>query len=191
MEIPVPGKAVLYLDAPLVGTYIIYCPNVMGSPKWHYNDVILGAMASQIISLTIVFSTVYLDTDQRKHQSSATLAFVRRIHRRPVNSPHKWPVTRKMFPFDDVFMDLRIWLGNTTVTHHLFQSDLQIYYWWQGPYLPPSHLKPEAIASTFKGQSAIHSTDCSSLKHCVTPNVRITHWLLRTDNWYYASFSHS
>ena len=41
---------------------------------------------------------------QRKHQSSASLAFVRGIHRRPVNSPHKWPVTWKMFPFDDVIM---------------------------------------------------------------------------------------
>ena len=40
----------------------------------------------------------------RKHQSSASLAFVRGIHRRPVNSPHKGPVTRKMFPFDDVIM---------------------------------------------------------------------------------------
>ena len=66
----------------------------------HYDDVIMGAIASQITSLTIVFSFVYLDIDQRKHQSSASLAFVRGIHRRPVNSPHKWPVTRKMFPFD-------------------------------------------------------------------------------------------
>ena len=70
----------------------------------HYNDVTMGAIVSQITSLTIVFSTVYLDTDQRIHQSSASLAFVRGIHRRPVNSPHKWPVTRKMFPFDDVIM---------------------------------------------------------------------------------------
>ena len=46
-----------------------------------YNDVIMGAIASQITSLTIVFSTVYLDTDQRKHQSSASLAFVRGIPR--------------------------------------------------------------------------------------------------------------
>ena len=51
-----------------------------------------------------VISTVYLDTDQRIHQSSASLAFVRGIHRRPMNSPHKWPVTRKMFPFDNVIM---------------------------------------------------------------------------------------
>ena len=42
--------------------------------------------------------------DERKHQSSASLAFVRRIHRWPVNSPHIWPVTRKMFPFDDVII---------------------------------------------------------------------------------------
>ena len=70
----------------------------------HYNDVIMGAIASQITSHTIVFSAVYLDTDQRKHESSASLAFARGIHRRPVNSPHKWPVTRKMFPFDDVIM---------------------------------------------------------------------------------------
>ena len=64
----------------------------------------MGAVASQIISLTIVYSTVYSDADQRKHQSSASLAFVRGIHRSPVNSPHKWPVTRKMFSFDDVIM---------------------------------------------------------------------------------------
>ena len=71
----------------------------------HYNDVKIGAMASQITSLTIVYSTVYSATYQRKHQSSASLAFVRGIHRWPVNSPHKEPVTRKMFPFDDVIME--------------------------------------------------------------------------------------
>ena len=70
----------------------------------HYNDAIMGATASQITSLTIVCSTVYSGADQRKHQSSASLAFVRGIHRWPVNSPHKWPVTRKMFPFNDVIM---------------------------------------------------------------------------------------
>ena len=39
---------------------------------------------------------------KEKHQSPASLAFVRGIHRGPVNSPHKGPVTRKMFSFDDV-----------------------------------------------------------------------------------------
>ena len=70
----------------------------------HYNGVIMTTIASQITSLTIVYSTVYSDADQSKHQSSASLAFVWGIHRGPVNSPHKWPVTRKMFPFDDVIM---------------------------------------------------------------------------------------
>ena len=47
----------------------------------HYTDVIMTTMASQITSLTIVYSTVYSDADQRKHQSSASLAFVWGIHR--------------------------------------------------------------------------------------------------------------
>ena len=65
----------------------------------------MDAIASQITSLTIVYSTDYSDADQRKHQSSASLAFVRGIPRGPVNSPHKWPITRKMFSFDDVIMN--------------------------------------------------------------------------------------
>ena len=70
----------------------------------NYSDVIMGAEAFQITSLMIVYSAVYSDADKRKHQSSASLAFVRGLHRVPVNSPHKWPVTRKTFPFDDVIM---------------------------------------------------------------------------------------
>ena len=74
----------------------------------HYSDVIMGAIAFSITSPTIVYSTVYSDADQRKHQSSASLAFVRGIHRWPLKSPHKWPVTLKMFPFDDVIMEYSI-----------------------------------------------------------------------------------
>ena len=70
----------------------------------HYCVAIMGTVASQITSLTIVYTTVYSDADQSKHQSSASLAFVWGIHRGLVNSPHKGPVTRKMFPFDDVIM---------------------------------------------------------------------------------------
>ena len=73
----------------------------------HYNEVIMSAMASQITSLTIVYSIVYSGADQRKHQSSASLAFVRGIHWWPVNSPHKEPITRKMFPFGDVIVHCR------------------------------------------------------------------------------------
>ena len=82
-----------------VHIYLIY-KNIAS----HHNDVIMSAVASQITSLTIVYSTVYSGTDQSKHQRSASLAFVWGIHRWPVNSPHKRPVTRKVFPFDDVIM---------------------------------------------------------------------------------------
>ena len=73
----------------------------------HYNDVIMRPLVSEITSLTIVYSTVYWVADQRKYQSFVSLAFVRRIHRWPVNSQHKGPVTRKLFPFADVIMVLR------------------------------------------------------------------------------------
>ena len=67
----------------------------------------MTTMASQITNLTVVYSTVYSDTDQRKNQSSVSLAFVWGIHSPgQVNSPHKGPVTRKMFPFDDVIMNI-------------------------------------------------------------------------------------
>ena len=73
----------------------------------HYNDVIMSTMASQITGVTIVYSTVCTGADQRKHQSSALLAFVRGIHRWPVNSPRKRPLTRKILPFDDVIVIFR------------------------------------------------------------------------------------
>ena len=73
---------------------------------YHYSDVIMSGMASQITSIMIVYPTVYTGADQRNHQSSASLAFVRGIRRWPANSPHKWPVTRKMFPFDHAIMFL-------------------------------------------------------------------------------------
>ena len=82
---------------------------------YHYNDVMVDSIRSQITSLTIVYSIVYSDADQRKHQSNASLVFVRLIHRGPVNSPHKWPVTRKMFPFHDVIM---FCLNSSTSSRH-------------------------------------------------------------------------
>ena len=78
---------------------------------FHYNDVLMSTMASKIASRTIVYSIVYSGVDKKttkKHQSSASLAFVWGIHRWPVNFPHKGPVTRKIFPFDDVIMFLAL-----------------------------------------------------------------------------------
>ena len=96
---------------------VMHCSHHMknnSAIKWHYRDVILGTMASHITSLTIVYSTVYAGADQRKHQSSASLAFVRGIHRGPVNSPHKLPVTRNMFSFEDVIMAGNVWHAPST-----------------------------------------------------------------------------
>ena len=109
---------------------------------FHYGDVIMGAMASQITSLTIIYSTVYSRADQRKHQSSASLAFVRGIYQWPVNSPHKWPVTRKMFPFDDVIMVFVLSLKNRqyiicdmhqVLFCHFITSTVFLQYW---PFSP-------------------------------------------------------
>ena len=62
----------------------------------HYNDVIMKAMASEITDVSIVCSTVCSGADRRKHQSSPSRAFVRGVHRWPVDSPHKGPVTRSV-----------------------------------------------------------------------------------------------
>ena len=99
----------------------------------HYEYVTMDAMASQITSLTIVYSTVYSGADQRKHQ----------IHRGPVNSPHKWPVTRKMFLFDDVIMRLvedRVSIIEPIVSrgcfsHKIYLPDQTIARPWQSTAL--------------------------------------------------------
>ena len=153
------------------GNAVSHCPRInrvflevypMRSGSVHYNDVIMGSMASQITSLAIVSWAVYSGTDQRKHQSTGSmasqitslvivswavysgtdqrkhqsfmsLAFVRGIHRGPVNSPHKWPVTRKMFPFDDIIMSHGLLAGS--ICHCLAikapsqYKDRLIYVW--------------------------------------------------------------
>ena len=76
-------------------------------------------MASQMTSLTIVYSIVNSDAVQRKQQSSMSLAFVWGLHRWPVNSPHKGPVTQKMFPFDDIMM--MTWVAFTVYSCHCWE----------------------------------------------------------------------
>ena len=128
----------------------------------------MGTVASQITSPTIVYSTVYSDTDQRKHQSSASLAFVWGIHRGPVDSPHKWPVTRKMFPFDDVLMSKHIGLP----------------LWWF--YKPFSRHRIFSIISTASvNQPGIfihsdHQELCVCLGKKNTPTNRVLNLLGRT-----------
>ena len=103
-----------------IGHYGIFAC-IVGFARWVYWDKSLNSRVGCVLShdsdqrdgLTIVYSTVYSGADHRKHQSSASLAFVREIHRWPVNSPHKGPVTWKMSPFDDVTMES--WLRDCTV----------------------------------------------------------------------------
>ena len=73
----------------------------------------MNEMASQITSLTNVYSSIYSDADQRKHQNYMTLALMRGIQQWAVNSPHKGLVTWKMFPFDDIIMKNKMvsWLS--------------------------------------------------------------------------------
>ena len=80
--------------------------NTLHSKYVLYCAVIMGKTASQITSLTIDYSSVHSGPDQRKHQSSASLAFVREIQWWPVNSQHKWSVTWKTFQFDDAIMSV-------------------------------------------------------------------------------------
>ena len=91
----------------------------------HYSDAIMGTMTSQITGVSIICPTVCSTAGQIKHQSSASLASVRGIHRWPVDSPHKGSVTRKMFPFDDVIMECdcvrRVWC---------FSSSAQLIVWF-------------------------------------------------------------
>ena len=82
---------------------------IMAFDLAHYSGAIMDAMASQTTSITIVYSSVYSGADQRKHQSSASLAFVWGIHRWPVNSPHNGPVTRRRRHF--VF-----WIGTSILS---------------------------------------------------------------------------
>ena len=70
----------------------------------HYSNVIMSAMASQITGVSMVCSTVCPGAGQKKTSKLRVTGLLGGIHRRPVNSPNKGPVTRKMLPFDDVIV---------------------------------------------------------------------------------------
>ena len=101
----------------------------------NYNDVIMRLMASEITSLTIVYSTVYWGPDQRKHQNSPSLAFVRGIYRWPVNSLRKRPVSRKMFPIDDVINNqpqTKCIIHGMSAVHWLVCHSTRAGHWGKG-----------------------------------------------------------
>ena len=98
------GSNIVYKSMVLPAQYLVICVRIGTKICIHYRDVIVDAMPSQITHVSIAYSTVCSNADQRKYQSTASLAFVRGIHRWQVYSTHNGPVTRKMFPFDDVIM---------------------------------------------------------------------------------------
>ena len=108
--------------------------HLMESPD-HHSDVIMNTIASQITSVSVVYSTICSGTKQRKHQSSITLAFVWEIHRWPVNSPHRGPVTWKIFPFDDVITLPMLFVWVTCITYdmlvylHIETNDIILILW--------------------------------------------------------------
>ena len=140
----------------------------------------MSTVATQITSLTIVYSTVWSDADQRKHRSSALLAFVRGIHRLLVNSPHKWPVTRIMFSLDDVIMisinkcSWKYDVHNYSYTSH--RPTGLVSTWWRHQMEPFSALlaicaRNSPVNYPHKGQwrgALMFSLICAWLNGCVS-----------------------
>ena len=98
----------------------------------HYSDVIMSAMASQITGVSIVCSTVSSRADHRNIKAVHHWP-LRGIHQTQVNSPHKGPVKRKMFPFDDVIMGSLLQLMVTDVIvimlgHSIYATWVLIQY---------------------------------------------------------------
>ena len=135
----------------------------------------MSAMASQINSLAIVCSIFCSGADQRKHQSSESLAFLRGIHQWPLDFPTKGPVTRKMYPFDDVIMLSRkafpchdvscfscmhIWCKSTRFSWQYHTMVMSVG-------LPFSRIRLSTKALKLEGY-------CRCLRPSVCPSVRMT-----------------
>ena len=131
----------------------------------------MAVKTSQITSLTIVYSTVYSGADQRQHQRSASLAFVWGIHRWPVNSPHKGPVTQKMLPFDDVIMECPVvelkWLAAA------FISSNQANYAYHMLHALATYGKDTVDSEYLNSMPNIFCFLCKSgtWKHRLKPNI--------------------
>ena len=115
-------------------------------------------------------STLSSSADQRKYQSSTSLAFARAIHRPPVDCPHKRPVTQKIFSFDDDFV----------VIHHDIQCKSACRYlvalikcWWRSLMLPLGHDETVNRSVT----TNIFGTDMTHRAHTASFNSLATRWL--------------
>ena len=132
----------------------------------------MGAMASQITSLTIVYLTVYSGADQRKHQSYASLAYSG-IYRSPVNSPpHKWPVTSEIFPFHDVIMMHLSWHLGILYAQNMCTMNYSFWGWgWGIRGKPGQYLDNYALAPCIVGSSSFHH-DADCVRKTAVPRKR-------------------
>ena len=149
--------------------------------------------------------TVYLGADQRKYQSSASLAFVRGIHQWLVNSPHKWPVTQIMFPFDDIIMNVlnqpvqAQWCTYVSITPAFIGLDkglLTVWLWaiiWSNTGIAVTWAIGNIFHTKFRENKRfyfknIHSTMLSANCHHVALGsmgyVPITNWLCTNRIWW-------
>ena len=99
MSKPTHNKSYIYATRT---AFLLYCiwhlmAYLQGHIDCRYSNVIMSEIVSQISGVSIVYSIICSGADQRKHQSSASLAFVKGIHRSTVDSSHKGPVTRTRF----------------------------------------------------------------------------------------------
>ena len=137
----------------------------------------MGAISPQMTSLTIFYSTVYSAADQRKHESSASLAFVWGIHRGPVNSPHKWPVTRKMFPFDDVIMNATMISVLVGVGHKYNIGNVKFNATWHsnGMMCNVVYIYPVINVCNKKTKTYNVPRATTTISYCLTHWGRVTH----------------
>ena len=135
-------------------------------------------MASQITNISIVCSTVCSGAYQRKHQSSTSLAFVRGIHRWPVDSPHKGPVTRKMFPFADVIVRLFMMSLNILL---LWLCEVKYRHPMDYDTLARKHTQILPCSGWLRTASPLHWNRCSRTQSLTRPIETLTFPLLE---WY-------
>ena len=116
----------------------IYSFTHRGIHRWHYNGVIMGAMASKITTRDSLLNRIFRRRSKKAWKHRVT-GLCGGIHRWPVNSTHTWPVTRKMLPFDDVIMisvdDIIQWTLSREVICQLSSSP----HSWQKSLLMVTH----------------------------------------------------
>ena len=132
----------------------------------------MSAMASNHQRL-LVCSTVGPGADQKKHQSSASLAFVRGIQLWPANSPHKGPVTLKMFPFDYIIILPRY---------------IESVLYWSGDGILGKHDDSAVMISP--GRVGISCAKFCRTKLCISREPvfliiiwKLNHWIIPVDKW--------